>query len=232
MSKVDLRTQFPPVRSQRGLLSCTALVICDALWSGLQRGGAGAETAGQFSPSALFLYYNARKRAGHENHNAAVRPTDALDALKEYGICSEECWPYVIENYRERPPGPAYDNALRFKNVGFETLRQDAGQLRASLDAQVPFFFCLRLFVSNQWDFDYGETRRTGRLKAIGDSERPVRNHALLAVGYDDATASFLARNSFGEEWGDCGYVSVPYDYLLHPQKAYGFSSCSLTFTH
>jgi C1A family cysteine protease len=38
--------------------------------------------------------------------------------------------------------------------------------------------------------------------------------HAVMAVGYDDATQRFLIRNSWGSAWGLQGYFTMPYDYL------------------
>jgi len=39
--------------------------------------------------------------------------------------------------------------------------------------------------------------------------------HALVAVGYDDEKLAFKVRNSWGDTWGDNGYVWLPYKYLL-----------------
>jgi C1A family cysteine protease len=50
-----------------------------------------------------------------------------------------------------------------------------------------------------------------------GPSERAVGGHAVLAVGYDDASQTFLVRNSWGTGWGMAGYFSMPYTYLIQP---------------
>jgi C1A family cysteine protease len=39
--------------------------------------------------------------------------------------------------------------------------------------------------------------------------------HAMLCVGYDDASQCFRLRNSWSEDWGDKGYGTIPYAYLL-----------------
>ncbi len=39
--------------------------------------------------------------------------------------------------------------------------------------------------------------------------------HAILAVGYDDSTQRFIIRNSWGPGWGQKGYFTLPYAYLL-----------------
>ena len=41
-----------------------------------------------------------------------------------------------------------------------------------------------------------------------------------LAVGYDDASQTFLVRNSWGAGWGMAGYFTMPYTYLIQPGLA------------
>ena len=45
-------------------------------------------------------------------------------------------------------------------------------------------------------------------------NEKSVGGHAVMAVGYDDATREFLVRNSWGKDWGLKGYFKMPYSYL------------------
>jgi len=206
MSGIDLRGEFPPVHDQDGISSCLAFAICDAVW--WER---------RFTPSALFLYYNARVRAGNETRNAAVAPSAALAAAKEPGLCPESLWPYRAGHSLEPPPREAYDAAAEHSGVEFESLPRSETAIMKSLDERRPFFFCLRLFRSNHREFD------AGRVLLPRDDEAPVRNHALLAVGYDDVTASVLVRNSLGSAWGDGGHASIPFAYLLDPRGAYAF---------
>jgi C1A family cysteine protease len=51
-------------------------------------------------------------------------------------------------------------------------------------------------------------------------SERAIGGHAVMAVGYDDATQRFLVRNSWGTGWGLAGYFTLPYTYLIQPGLA------------
>lgn len=46
-------------------------------------------------------------------------------------------------------------------------------------------------------------------------TEKPLGGHAVLAVGYDDASQRFIIRNSWGSNWGQSGYFTMPYAYLL-----------------
>ena len=45
-------------------------------------------------------------------------------------------------------------------------------------------------------------------------SEKLLGGHAVLAVGYNDATKRFLVRNSWGAKWAMKGYFTIPYAYL------------------
>jgi C1A family cysteine protease len=44
--------------------------------------------------------------------------------------------------------------------------------------------------------------------------EKQLGGHAVLAVGYDDATERFLVRNSWGPKWALAGYFTMPYAYV------------------
>jgi C1A family cysteine protease len=46
-------------------------------------------------------------------------------------------------------------------------------------------------------------------------TEAVAGGHAVLAVGYDDTTQRFAVRNSWGAKWGQKGYFTIPYAYLL-----------------
>jgi C1A family cysteine protease len=46
-------------------------------------------------------------------------------------------------------------------------------------------------------------------------NEQVLGGHAVLAVGYDNASQRFRVRNSWGTGWGQAGYFTMPYQYLL-----------------
>ena len=45
-------------------------------------------------------------------------------------------------------------------------------------------------------------------------NEPAIGGHAVLCVGYDDTSGTFLIRNSWGNDNGDKGYYYMPYAYL------------------
>lgn len=40
--------------------------------------------------------------------------------------------------------------------------------------------------------------------------------HAVTIVGYDDKLKTILIRNSWGASWGNQGYASIPYNFILN----------------
>jgi C1A family cysteine protease len=62
--------------------------------------------------------------------------------------------------------------------------------------------------------FESPAVAKTGVLDLPKAKERAIGGHAVMAVGYDDATGRFLVRNSWGADWGMKGCFTMPYDYL------------------
>ncbi len=52
-----------------------------------------------------------------------------------------------------------------------------------------------------------------------------VINHAVVLVGWNDAEGVWIMRNSWGESWGEDGYMRIPYDCSF-----IGYSACYLLY--
>jgi C1A family cysteine protease len=50
--------------------------------------------------------------------------------------------------------------------------------------------------------------------------EKSTGSHALLVCGYDHDARVFRVRNSWGPDWGDAGYGTIPYAYALDKSLA------------
>ena len=84
-------------------------------------------------------------------------------------------------------------------------------QIKGCLAHGYPFVFGFPVYES----FESQEVAKTGVVPMPGSSEQMLGGHAVLAVGYDDATQRFLVRNSWGDGWGMGGYFTMPYAYLM-----------------
>jgi C1A family cysteine protease len=71
--------------------------------------------------------------------------------------------------------------------------------------------------------FESDEVAKTGTVLMPDKSEQLLGGHAVVLCGYDDETKRFLVRNSWGEEWGQAGYFTLPYEYVTDPNLASDF---------
>lgn len=54
-------------------------------------------------------------------------------------------------------------------------------------------------------------------------AEAEVGAHAVLAVSYNDHSQRLIVMSSWGKNWGQQGYFTLPYDYLMQAKMAHDF---------
>jgi len=101
----------------------------------------------------------------------------------------------------------------------YQCLIQDLNTMQGCLASGYPFVFGFTVYAS----FEGAAVAKTGIVSMPGAKEKTVGGHAVMAVGYDDATREFLVRNSWGPGWGLKGYFKIPYAYLLSTKLASDF---------
>ncbi|MEO9970851.1 MAG: C1 family peptidase [Hyphomonadaceae bacterium] len=204
---VDLRSNCSPVENQAAVGSCVANAIVGALEYHQIRNGAKMQDL-----SRLFVYYNAR-RLGERIGQSGTTVQRAMAAILGWGVCPASMWPYQTAMVDERPPEDCYKAAENFKGVQIAQTGWGMG-CREALANGLPVAFGMSIAMQ---DFgSRGQGGRTGVIKppANGKWPEPSGGHAMLMVGYDDARHAWLVRNSWGEAWGDGGYVWIDYDYF------------------
>src|SRR6266567_2051153 len=215
---VDLRGGCPPVYDQGNLGSCTANAIA-AAYQFEQR----AQKAPDWVPSRLFIYYNERVIEHTVDSDSGAMIRDGVKSVAKQGVCPETAWPYLIEMFATRPPIDAYRVALQNRALTYRRVPRSLTQMKGCLAAGAPFIFGFSVYAS----FESVEVARTGLVPMPGGGEELLGGHAVLAVGYTDATQRFLVRNSWGSGWGRAGYFSMPYAYLLDRGLASDFWTIS-----
>jgi C1A family cysteine protease len=205
---VDLRDACPPVYQQGHLGSCTANAIAAAIQFDRMK----QRVVPVFTPSRLFIYYNAREMLGTVDSDSGSMIRDAMKSVAQMGACPERLWHYDVAAFRARPSNACYQIAGWHKAVSYQRLEQDISHMKACLTSGYPFVFGFTVYES----FESSQTASTGRAGMPGRDEQVVGSHAVLAVGYDDAQNSFIVRNSYGPRWGMNGYFTLPYAYMTH----------------
>jgi len=206
--KVDLRAQCPPVYDQGPLGSCTANALAGAYAFCLK-----AQKKQAFVPSRLFLYYNERAMEGHVGMDSGAQLRDGMKSLNKDGICPEPLWPYDIESFTVQPPAAVYRAALDHQALSYQRVLQSLTQMKGCLAEGFPIALGFAVYES----FESPAVARSGEGPLPAPEERRLGGHAVLAVGYDDAAGRFLLRNSWGAQWGQRGYFTLPYAYLTDP---------------
>jgi hypothetical protein len=171
----------------------------------------------------LFVYYNARLRAGEQDKkDVGSRIQFAMDSLGNFGICSEATWPFEPELITQQPNREAYKEAsdLRVKSRQFVPVELDAWK-RCLAEGKPIVFGCV-LFDTFDNCTDHGGVVRMPDPKDVQRASHGA--HAMCCVGYSDVDQVFIVRNSWGTDWGDKGYCYMPYHYLMNPNFNLGDS--------
>jgi C1A family cysteine protease len=226
-ASMDLRKQCPAVYDQGQIGSCTANAIAGAIEFDLLK-----QKVADFVPSRLFIYYNERNMEHTVATDSGAQIRDGVKSVNKLGVCPEPEWPYVATpadpNTNVWPPGakpaqkptPAcYKDALNHQVVSYQRVNTDLAQMKGCLAAGYPFVFGFTVYDA----FESAAVAKTGVLNMPASTEQVVGGHAVLAVGYDDVAQRFIVRNSWGAKWGQQGYFTIPYAYLITSNLADDF---------
>ena len=204
---LSLSPNMPPVWDQGSLGSCTAQALVAAF---------GFIHKPTFMGSRLFLYYNERMVEHDISNDSGASLSDGVKCLKKYGICPEDQYPYVIDKFAKPPPATVYKSALEHKAVSVKNITNSLASMQNALASGFPFVIGISIFDQ----FESKVVAKTGMVPLPNNLSKLLGGHAVLVVGYDNATSLFKVRNSWGTGWGinGSGYFYLPYKYLLNPR--------------
>jgi C1A family cysteine protease len=202
---VDLRPYASPVEDQRHLGSC----------SGQATVGAYELLLNKLYPdkfvdlSRLFVYFNARLLEGFtaEDNGAFIR--DAVKSLFKFGVCTESAWPYLVEKFAAVPDHQSYREARKRMITQYYRLNS-LDDILNGLNSGRPVVAGMQVYDS------FLELDKPGvySVSMPAKEENMLGTHAITLVGYDLSKKQVIARNSFGEDWGDRGYFYISFDYV------------------
>ncbi len=220
-SAIDMRPWMTKVEDQGALGSCTSNAIVGALEYLVHR-----ETGNPTDLSRLFVYYNQRLWDDCVRDDAGASIAVGVRVLARLGVPTEKSWPYDRNLFAVQPPEDVYREASQCRVTDWWSVGLDAHAVRGCLAAGFPVVFGTRCTES------FMRAPASGVIPMPGVSESANwrhGRHALLLVGYDDERQLFVARNSWGEDWGDRGYCYMPYSWVLNPEWTHSCWAIRLT---
>ena len=203
-ASVDLRPSDPPIRDQGEEGSCTAFASTGADWFVRRKLGLA-----DFERSEAFTYWGARVYEGTIPDDSGAQVREALRDLVWHGACPIDVMPYVAGSYTLPPSPQAKAAAAEHKVTSYHAVPQTLTAMRSCRAEGYPFISGFTVYES----FESSTVARTGVVPMPHMTEGVLGGHAVVTVGYSDATQRFLVRNSWGTVWGMHGYFTVPYAY-------------------
>jgi hypothetical protein len=146
------------------------------------------------SRSRLFAYFNARAAEGAEAGDNGATLRDMVSSLaSNFGVCTEDIWPYDIAQVLTKPTAACYAAATPNKIRLYARL-STLNEMLLCLAAGFPFIFGFTVYEK----FESEEVAQSGILSLPTLTEGMVGGHAVCAVGYDRLKNMLLVRNSWG----------------------------------
>ena len=210
--KADLSRFCGAAYNQYRTQSCSANALASALT--LDANQRDQQLA---PPSRLFMYYNARVLTKTQATDSGTTIRTALKAVAHDGACPERQWPFLKRDITTCPTRACYRQA-DVRAIEYHRIPQQVDDLRAALAQAHAFIFGIQAYIA-----PFTEAAKSASLRMPRKSDKLCGGHALIAVGYDAAKKSFLARNSLGHDYARNGFFWIPDAYFTDPELTYDF---------
>lgn len=219
---VDLRetSKMPDIFDQQSLGSCTGNAISFMLGFNILNNHAQTPFDSTLPFSRLFIYYNERVIEGSVNQDSGAQIRDGLKSIASEGVCIENLYPYDINKFTIQPSIDAYNDALKYKAIEYGRLNNlNKLELIQCLMDGYPFVLGFSVYDS----FESQQVSDTGIVELPKSSERLMGGHCVCCVGYDLDSDRFIIANSWGIDWGQDGYFTIPSNYICDDNLATDF---------
>lgn len=176
--------------------------------------------------SALFIYNQIKM----SDCDGGSRIEDALRLLQQKGNVYHKDYDLVIEKCDRMPSEKEIADAAHSKILDYMALfgRDDnelvkINKIKLSLVQKKPVVIAMEL---NE-NFKSLTTSDIFWFPEVGNTN-PIGAHAMCVVGFDDGKEAFEVMNSWGDLWGNNGFIWIKYDdFVKYCYHAYQFSVSS-----
>jgi C1A family cysteine protease len=204
-TKVQLNT--PPVWSQGTEGSCASFSIgyvALSYYLKMIKGMPYSSTGAYRSPEFL---YNNSKMAGDCTQGSNM--TTVLNYVKNSGACSWSEMPYSDKNGCSNKGTTTQKNQAKAGKIkSWTRITNNVNNLRNLLKLGYPIIIGLHI------DTNFDKQVRNYPYTYYSKGSLTNTGHAMVIVGYDDATQRFILQNSWGKDKHDRGFLYITYNLM------------------
>ena len=128
-------------------------------------------------------------------------PCNPVGCFRSEIDCHKPDFPYVAANVSCKNDAPQHEKVQGWAYVGSREYGATTEQMKAAIYKYGPI--AVTVSASGAWNYYksgvYNECNSNGT------------NHIVALVGWDDATQTWILKNSHGTGWGEQGYMNIRY---------------------
>lgn len=218
---VDMEPVLPPAGDQGKQGSCVSWALGYNLFSYYERAYAGLQdygiTQGIPDPrkvySPAFIYNYLKQQVIPTDCQRGIFFKDAFHTIMDKGNCQWADFPYhsVQDGCKGGVTTASIEGASKHKGYRFQRITKSAYDFKVQVQSGYPVI--IGVYTSERL-YDDGKQADAGRKFIWNPAQRDKwEYHAMLVVGYDQQY--FKLMNSWGADWGNKGFVWIPYKKLL-----------------
>jgi C1A family cysteine protease len=171
-------------------------------------------------PSRMWIYWQEPKKENPAQEPVQDEGADAADGcliINQLGVCSETFFPYQMDekgnvvNFGQDPSPQAVSDALLHRYPMFRNITHGHSKLhniQMAIASKMPVMIACLVF-SN---FESESVRDYGILSMPTADDQLLGGHEMMICGYHPGY--LVIQNSWGPNWGQNGFLHMPYAYL------------------